>query len=284
MWSLNQTITKCFDGLFGLMESWPGWASLLVLSAIFGICALVAYKYTSNQDGITRVHDDIKANLLAIKLFKDNFSVTFKSQMKLFWAAARMFGLSLQPLAVMIIPMALLIIQMAHRYEWRPLTVGESTLLTVEFKPEMEEVIPDLKLTTDESVIIECGPSRAFNEETKEHKPHNAARWRLHVTAPGRHVITIKANGETATKELVASTNPYVRVSPIRAGSGFWNKLLWPVEKPAAENSSIQQISVDYTNGKTLILGWDIHWIITLMIASMIIAVIIKPFFKVQLW
>ena len=284
MWSLNQTITKCFDGFFGLMESWPGWASLLVLSAIFGICALVAYKYTSNQKAITRVHDDIKANLLAIKLFKDNFSVTVKSQLRLLWAAVRMFGLSLQPLAVMIIPMVLLIVQMAHRYEWQPLEVGESTILTVEFKPDVEEIIPDLKLETDEAVIIECGPNRAFNKATRENEPHNAIRWRLHAATPGRHKITIQANGETVTKELVASASQYARVSPIRAGSGFWDKLLWPVEEPAAKNSSIQRISVDYTNGKTLILGWDIHWIITLMAASMIIAIIIKPFFKVQLW
>ena len=256
----------------------------MVLSAIFGICALVAYKYTSNQGAITRVHDDIKANLLAIKLFKDNYSVTFKSQMRLFWAALRMFGLSLQPLAVMIIPMVLLIIQMAHRYEWQPLAVGESTLLTVEFKPEVEEVIPDLQLETDESVIIECGPTRAFNQATKKHEPRNAVVWRIRATAPGRHVVNIKAAGESATKELVASANRYARVSPVCAGSGFWDKLLWPVEKPAADDSSIQQISVDYKNGKTLILGWDIHWIITLMAASMIIAIIIKPFFKVQLW
>ena len=117
MWQVNRISTTVFDACFAVMESWPGWASLTVLSGLTGVIALVAYKYTSNQRAIGKVHDNIRAALLAAKLFKDDIGVTLRSQGKLFAAAAKLFLLSLQPLAVMIIPMALLLAQMAPRYE-----------------------------------------------------------------------------------------------------------------------------------------------------------------------
>ena len=49
---------------------------------------LVAYKYTSNQRAVKRARDDISANLLTLKLFKDNTSAVLKAQGRLLWAPA----------------------------------------------------------------------------------------------------------------------------------------------------------------------------------------------------
>jgi hypothetical protein len=68
----------------------PGWLSITLISAVLGVLLLLIFKYTSNQRAIGRVRDDIKANLLAVKLFKDSLSVTFRSQ-------ARVFGASFSP-------------------------------------------------------------------------------------------------------------------------------------------------------------------------------------------
>jgi hypothetical protein len=125
MATVNRITTALFDTLFAVMESWPGWLSLVVLSALTGIIALVVYKYTSNQTAIGRVHDDIRVALLAAKLFKDDLGVTLRSQGKLFGAATRLFLYSLVPLAVMTPPMILLLTQMAPRYEWQPFRPGD---------------------------------------------------------------------------------------------------------------------------------------------------------------
>ena len=57
----------------------PGWLSATIVAAVTGVLLLVAFKYTSNQRAIKRVRDDIDANLLALKLFKDSTAVTLRS-------------------------------------------------------------------------------------------------------------------------------------------------------------------------------------------------------------
>ncbi len=60
----------------------PGWLSNTLISAVIGVVLLVIFKYTSNQKAIGKVRDSIKANMLALKLFKDSISVALESQDK----------------------------------------------------------------------------------------------------------------------------------------------------------------------------------------------------------
>ncbi len=267
------------------MGSWPGWASLLVMSAIFGICALIAYKFTSNQEAIGRVHDDIKLSLLAAKLFRDNLSVTFKSQGKLLWAAIRLFSLSLLPMAVMIVPMILLLVQMAHRYEWQPLQKGQEVLVTAELRPDTPEKLASRILKPPAGVTVTVEACRQYDvDKTSGKEAVNAVTWRIRVEEEGDYNLTVKVNDEEVSKELIASNKRYARVSPTRPSSSFLGQLLWPIEKPLTPGATIRDVNIAYPTGSTAILGFDIHWVITLMVASMVIAIVIKPFFKVQLW
>ena len=75
------------NGIANAVGSWvlapiavlPGWLSATIVAAATGVLLLIAYKYTSNQRAIKRVQDDIKAHLLALKLFKDSASVAVQA-------------------------------------------------------------------------------------------------------------------------------------------------------------------------------------------------------------
>ena len=58
----------------------PGWLSATLLSLVLGVLMLLVFKYTSNQRAIRRVRRDIRANLLAVKLFRDSVAVGLKAQ------------------------------------------------------------------------------------------------------------------------------------------------------------------------------------------------------------
>lgn len=283
MWTINRILTGAFDAVFSVMQSWPGWLSLTVLAGVTGVLALVAYKYTSNQDAIGRVRDEIKANLLALKLFKDNLSVTFRSQGRLFLAAVKLFLYSLQPLAVMIVPMVLLIVQMSLRYEWRPLHVGETAVVTAELAPDAPANVDPVELVADDGVTVEVGPSRVYEKGDGDWPSRNEVVWRLRPTASGRHVLHIRHEGKEVTKEMMVSDERYARVSPIRAGDSLIDKLLFPAEQPASNGDLIQKVEIDYPTGSTPIVGWDVHWIITYFVASIVIALAIKPLLKVNI-
>ncbi len=58
----------------------PGWLSATVVASVTGVLLLAVFKYTSAQDAIRRVRNDINANLLALKLFKDSAMVSLLAQ------------------------------------------------------------------------------------------------------------------------------------------------------------------------------------------------------------
>ncbi len=103
--------------LLAPIANMPGWLSATVIAVATGVVMLLAFKYTSNQAAIKRVRNDIKANLLALSLFKDSVPVSLRSQGRILVAATRLLGLALLPMLVMLVPMCLLLGQLAAWYQ-----------------------------------------------------------------------------------------------------------------------------------------------------------------------
>jgi hypothetical protein len=114
----------------------PGWLSATIVSAATGLLLLVVFKYTSNQRAIGRVRDDIKAHLLALKLFRDSTSVTFRAQGRILLGAFRLMVLAIVPMLVMVVPVCLLLGQLALWYQSRPLKIGEEAVVTVKLRDQ----------------------------------------------------------------------------------------------------------------------------------------------------
>ncbi len=58
----------------------PGWLSATLIAAVTGLFMLVIFKYTSNQRAVKQVRNQIKANVLALSLFKDSVPVSMRAQ------------------------------------------------------------------------------------------------------------------------------------------------------------------------------------------------------------
>ncbi len=135
----------------------PGWLSATIISAVTGVLLLVIFKYTSNQRAIKRVRDDIKAHLLALKLFKDSTSVTFRAQGRILLGAFRLMVLSIVPMLVMMAPVCLLLGQLALWYQSRPLRVGEEAVVTVKLGGDHELPWPEVRLAPTSAVEVAVG-------------------------------------------------------------------------------------------------------------------------------
>src|SRR5689334_23867446 len=75
----------------------PGWLSATTIAVVTGVLLLVVFKYTSNQRAIKRVRNDINANLLALKLFKESAALAVASQGRILWDAIQLLVLALVP-------------------------------------------------------------------------------------------------------------------------------------------------------------------------------------------
>lgn len=251
----------------------PGWLSNTIISAVTGLVLLIIFKYTSNQRAIGKVRDNIKANMLALKLFKDDISVTLQSQGRVFKGAFLLLFHAIRPMLVMIVPVSLLLAQMGLWYQSRPLLPGEEAVVTMKLNSNIEAPWPNVGIGPMPAADITSGPVRIFSKRE--------ICWKLRAVESGYHRIIFQVGRHQIDKELVIGDG-FMRVSAERPGWHWADILLYPVEKPFGSDSVVQSISIDYPErlSRTSGTGW---WLIYFFVASLVFALIFKPFLRVRI-
>lgn len=269
---LNAVGNALFGVLRGPMTVLPAWLSLTAISAVLGVLMLILFKYTSNQAAIGKVRDAIKANLLAMKLFKDNIPVVLKSQAKILLNAFLLLVHSFRPMLVMIIPFSLLLGQLGLWYQSRPLAVGDQAVVTVQLTGSDADPMPPVSLQPTEAAQVMIGPV---------HVPsRRQVYWQIQAKEAGRHALTFQVAGEQIQKELAVGDG-LMPVSMTRPSLEVMELILHPAEKPFGNAASVRSISIAYPDRPSKITGTDV-WIISLFVISMAVAFIFKPFFNVK--
>ncbi len=240
----------------------PGWLSATLVAILTGVAMLVMFKYTSNQRAIKRVRQNIRANLLAVKLFKDSVRVGLKAQARVFFNAFRLFLLAVVPILVMTVPMALLLAQLAAWYQAAPLPVGEETVVTVKLKGEPGTPMPAVALAPNDGVEDLSGPVQVTSQRE--------VCWNVRARQAGYHRLQFHVEGQVIEKELAAGSG-VMRVSPIRPGWNWLDALEYPREKPFASDSVVQSIEIAYPDRASWISGtdyWMAYWFVVSLIAG----------------
>lgn len=266
---LNPICTRLGDVVYAVLSPFPIWVGLTVISAATGVVMLIAFRHTSNQKAIGEVKDDIKANLLALKLYKDELRITFLSQARLLWAIVRLQRYVLTPVLVMALPMLLTLAQMGIRYQWRPLRSDEQTLIKMHLAPG-----------AGKSVIASVEPHPGMAVEVGSVPGGDLCVWRVRGGAPGRHTLKFHVAGETLEKELVVGDG-FERVSALRPSARWTDQLFHPVERRLAAGFPVRSIEILYPSVDSWVRGAD-YWVVTFFIVSMVAALILAPVFKVR--
>ena len=251
----------------------PGWLSNTIISAVTGVLLLVVYKYTSNQEAIGRVKDQIKANMLALKLFKDELGVVFRAQAGLLRGAVCLLRYSVFPLLVMLVPVSLALAQMGLWYQWRPLHPGESTLVCLKCAGDAAQPMPAVQIVASPGAEVTVGPVRVLSRRE--------VYWQIRATELGRHRILFRVADQEVAKELVVG-DAFARVSAQRPGQDWLAILIHPAEKPFGRDGAVCSIAVDYPSRRSYTSGSD-WWVVYFFMASMVFALIFKPFLRVKI-
>jgi len=270
---INVPVNAMGKSLLTPLAALPGWLSNTIISAIMGIVLLIIFKYTSNQRAIGRVRDNIKADMLALKLFKDSISVTLKSEGRLFKGAFLLLFYAIKPMLVMIVPVSLLLAQMGLWYQFRPLRAGEEAIVTLRLNSGVEEPWPNVEIAPTTAINVTSGPVQVFSK--------NEICWKIKAIESGYHRIIFQADEREIDKELAVGDG-FMRVSAERPAWRWVDILQYPMEKPFGPDSIVQSISVDYPDRFSRIFGipW---WLIYFFVASMVFALLFKPFLKVRI-
>ena len=270
---LNSGMNALFEGLRAPMQSLPAWLSLTIVSALLGVLMLVLFKYTSPQKAIGRTRDRIKANLLAMKLFKDSVPAILKAQIRVFAAAVMLLVHSIPPILVMILPFSLVLGQLGVWYQSGPLEPGDEAVVVMQLSGSAGAPLPPVSLVPTDAVQTVIGPVRVPAQQQ--------VYWKIQAMQPGIHDLQFRVGEEQVAKQLSVGSG-LMPVSLKRPSLNVEDVVFYPAEKPFAPSSPVQSIAISYPDRPGMLTGSG-NWVITLFIVSMLAALAVKPVLRVKL-
>jgi uncharacterized membrane protein (DUF106 family) len=247
-------------------------AIVIVLSIVIGLLMIVLFGYTSDQKAIKVAKDQLKAHLLAVRLFRDQLPVVMGSYGKILRGTGRYLKLAFKPLLYVIIPITLLIVQVDRYLGTTPVPTNAPFLLTAHTTGS--DALNDVKLELPPEITMTAPPVHIPAE--------NEIVWRLAGTKDGKYEVKVAASGQSVNKTVsVGSDLP--RISPVRLRGQFWERMFSSAESALPENSPVDSIAINYPERNIEIVGYGMNWIWMFFILSMIAGFIFKEILGIQI-
>ena len=233
-------------------------AIVIVVSLVVGLLMVVLFGYTSDQKAIGIAKDQLKAHLLAVRLYRDQIPVVMGSYGKILRGTGRYLKLAFKPLLYVIIPITLLMVQIDRYLGATPIPSNAPFLLTVHTTGG--DALNDVTLDLPPEIMMTAPPV---------HVPStNEIVWRLVGSKEGKYETKIAAAGQAAAK-VVCVGSDLARISTVRLRGHFWERMFSSAEPALPENSPIESISINYPDRNIEIAGYGLNWIWLFFILSM---------------
>jgi uncharacterized membrane protein (DUF106 family) len=275
IWWLNSAVGKLVEIIFFSFQNFSPWVAMILISLLTALLMLFIYKKTSNQVAIKQVKSQIKASLLELRLYQNDFRTLLSSQKKLLTANWRYLLLNLKPLLIMIIPIFLILAQLNLWFNYKSIQPGETFLLKVKFIDEVDMAGINLDLEAPKGLMVETPVLRILDERE--------ADWRLRLEDQVLEPLIIKVNSQRYQKEIPPIKNSLGRISTIRVKKNLWQELLYPGEKSLPAESVINRIELVYPEQRLNFLGIGFHWLVAYFLLSIIFGLALKRPFKVEI-
>lgn len=247
-------------------------AIVIVVSLVIGLVMVVLFGYTSDQKAIGIAKDQLKAHLLAVRLYRDQIPVVMGSYGKILRGTGRYLKVAFMPLLYVIIPITLLMVQIDRYLGQTPLPLNAPFLLTVHLS----------KSDAANDVALDLPPEIAMTAPAVHVPESNEVVWRLAGAKDGKYDVKIASGGQSVTKAVcVGSDLP--RISTIRLRGQFWNRFFSSAEPALPENSPIDSISINYPDRNIEIAGYGMNWIWLFFILSMVAGFIFKELLGIKI-
>ena len=262
-------------------------AIVVVLSLVVGLLMVVLFGYTSDQKAIGIAKDQLKAHLLAVRLYRDQIPVVMGSYGKILRGTGRYLKLAFKPLLYVIIPITLLMVQVDRYLGAMPILPQAPFLLTVHFNGRtggIDKIGDESGNDKDamNNVTLDLPAEIAMTAPPVHIAADSDIVWRLVGSKEGKYSVKITASGQTTEKAVCLGSN-LPRISIIRMRGKFWERLFSSAESALPENSPIESISINYPDRNIEIAGYGMNWIWLFFILSMVAGFIFKELLGIQI-
>ncbi len=247
-------------------------AIVVVVSLVVGLLMVVLFGYTSDQKAIGIAKDQLKAHLLAVRLYRDQIPVVMGSYGKILRGTGRYLKLAFKPLLYVIIPITLLMVQIDRYLGAMPIPADTPFLLTVHMTGS--DALNDVALDLPPEITRTAPPVHVSST--------NEIVWRLAGSKEGKYELKILVAGQSAAKSVcVGSDLP--RISTVRLRRHFWERICSSAESALPESSLIESISINYPDRNIELAGYGMNWIWLFFILSMVAGFVFKEVLGIKI-
>lgn len=257
---LHRGLASLFAVLLDPAAALGPLGGLAVISAVSGIVLLFAFRWTSDPRAIRTARGRVQAHLLAVRLYRDDLGVVFRSQLRLLAALGSYMGQMMLPFVALLVPFGLLFAHLDARYASRALHPGERALVKA---VAAGAALDGWKLEAGDGVVVESAPVRIPSRRE--------IVWRVRAKAPGSQELTL-VWGETRVAKEIRVADEDVGVSRVRGGPDLSSLFTAAAEDPIDASSGIASIEVTYPPLPLVAFGVELHWIVVFVVVSAAVA------------
>ena len=243
-----------------------------LISLVIGLLMVLVFGYTSDQKAIHVAKEQLKAHLLALRLFQDQIPVVIRSYGRILLATGRYLRLAFKPLLFVILPLTFLVVQLDRYLGSMPMVPGQPFLVKARVSnPEMLNAA-SLQL-----------PSGLATTSLVVHVPaENEVAWRVVAEKDGNYDVTVVASNQNLAKRVVVASG-LARLSSVRLRGQFWERMFVSGEPELPPNSLIQAIEVQYPPRTIAFAGFEWNWIWLFLVLSMIAGFFFKSVLGIEI-
>jgi hypothetical protein len=247
-------------------------AIVIAISLLIGLLMVVVFRCTSDQKAIRAAKDQLKAHLLAVRLFQDQLPVVLASYGRIIRGTGRYLRLAFKPILFVVIPLTLLIVQLDRYLGLIAFQTGRDFLVTVRIGNP--EILDAVKLVLPAGIESTAPPVHV--PTSKE------VIWRVVAQNRGAYDIGVDADRQAFSKRVVVSSE-LAGLSPIRLRGRWWERFFLSGEPALPENSPIQSIAVNYPD-RTIYFAWmEWNWIWLFFVLSLLAGFFFKTVLRIEI-
>ena len=264
----------------------------MIVSGVFGVLALLAFKHISWQRGIKAAKDKIKGHMIEIRIYQDDLVIVAQAVGKVLLRNLQYLALNFGPFLPLAIPFVLVAAQFVVRYAFEPVPVmpadaellaGRGTLVEVELGR------PTARQRGRARGAPPRGSAGRFAAGARPGRRPRLPGGGRRGPGPARDRLRAARwrRGVARETKLFAAGEAARRMQPRRVEAAAWYKvhdpdacsLLWPAEPAFSADSPFHAIAIAYPYRD---LGWmpggEGGILIVLVLASMLFGFLaLKP-------
>jgi len=275
------SIQKIIDLLFLPFSRFSPMYGLAFATLLVTTFTLVIYKYTSNQKGIKKAKERLKAHFVEVWLFIDDPILILKAQAGILLHGAKYLGCALIPLAIMSLPVLIFLINCEYRYHYRPFQPGEVFLIKVRLSDQVLKWMDAVNLELPSGLALDAPPLRLQDKDEGGKKFHEID-YRLKVNKKGDDTVKLLVSEKEPVEiKIFADASRTTRLNPVEV-TGFFSTFWHPGFGSLKTDSGIERIEVKYPKAHVSFFSWKTYWVWPFLILMFIFAFALKPIIKVE--